>query len=288
MCGALRTAPTYRHVIVVMEENTSYSGIVGSSSAPYINSVISSCGLATNYHAITHHSLPNYIGLTNGADLGALMPYVDDCDPGPGCQADGTSIFTQISWRSYEESMPSPCDSSDSGYYAVRHNPAVYFRGLANCASNDVALGSLGHSSLLRDFSRETTAPAFSMVTPNLCHDMHGADGCPGDLVRAGDDWLRAWLPRITATRVYRSHDVALLIVWDEGDTGDTGQACALSNADGCQVPAIVVAPSVRRRTRVTALLNHYSVLKTAEDLLGVPELGLAQTARSMVRAFNL
>jgi hypothetical protein len=293
MCGVLRKAPRYRHVIVIMEENTSYTNIVGSSSAPYINQVINSCGLATNYHNITHPSLPNYIGLADGAPLNQLGPLENDCNPGPGCQSDRASIFSQVAsgggWRSYDESMPQPCDASDSGYYAVRHNPAVYFPGLPDCAANDVGLGAIGNSRLLQDLSSEATAPAFALVTPNLCHDMHGADGCPGDPIRAGDAWLRNWLAQLTGTRVYRSHDAAVFIVWDEGDSGNTGQRCAVNTRDpGCRVAAIAVAPSVRHRARLKALLNHYSLLKTTEDLLGLSELGRAQTASSAAPGFNL
>jgi hypothetical protein len=185
--------------------------------------------------------------------------------------------------------MPQPCDTSDSGYYAVRHNPAVYFQGLDGCSADDVPLGSIRNSSLLRDFASEASAPAFALLTPNLCHDMHGADGCPDDLIRAGDSWLSAWLPRIAGTRVYRHHDTAVFIVWDEGDSGSAGQQCASNTSDdGCRVAAIVVAPSVHHHTRVSALLNHYSVLRTTEDLLRLPELGLARTARSMAHGFNL
>jgi phosphatidylinositol-3-phosphatase len=293
MCGLVHTAPVYRHVVVIMEENTSYSGVIRSASAPYINALAGACGVATNYHNITHESLPNYLGLTDGDPLSQLGPELTDCDPGPGCQTAQTSIFSQLGpaggWRAYQESMPQPCAMTDSGDYAVRHNPPAYFRGLAACARNDVSLGPIGHSRLLRDFSSQATAPRFSLVTPNLCHDMHGADGCPGDPTAAGDVWLSRWLPRLVASRVYRSHNTVVFVVWDEGDSGSVGQDCAFDTQDeGCHVAALVVAPSVPAHTRVATLLNHYSVLRTAEDLLGLPELGSAATAASAAPGFNL
>jgi hypothetical protein len=192
----------------------------------------------------------------------------------------------------YAEAMPTACDKTNSGFYAPRHNPAVYYTDLANCASDDVPLGTTSSSPLLTDFSSEASAPSFAFVTPNLCDDMHGIEGCPNpNLILAGDDWLKQWLPLITSTTVYKSHDTAIFIVWDEGEssTSTIGENCATNTVDqSCHVPAIVIAPSVKPKTTASTLFNHYSLLKTVEDLLGVPELGLASSATSMLAAFNL
>lgn len=293
MCGRDVHAPIYKHVIVLFEENNSYASIYKSSSAPYINSVITDCGLATNYHNITHFSLPNYVGATTGAPLSRLQPFLDDCTPSATCQWTADNIFNQVNrkggWKAYAESMPSNCDKSEVGLYAPRHNPAVYQSDLKNCPSRDVPLGTLADTPLLKDFSSDKTAPAFAWVTPNLCDDMHGAAGCPSNLVLTGDSWLKMWLPRITSTADYKSGDTAIFIAWDEGEPGGPGVSCATNTSDqGCHVAAIVVAPSVRAHTSVSGLLNHYSLLKTAEDVLRVPELGNARTAASLIKAFNL
>lgn len=296
MCGSLATAPTYKHVIWILEENNSYGSIVGSSKAPYINSVIKACGLASNYHNISHASLDNYIGLTNGYTLTQLKPYLNDCTPGTGCTVTtGSNIFKQVAlkpggWKAYAESMPSACDKSDSGNYYVKHNPAAYYSNLAlSCSHRDLSLGTLSSSPLIKAFQSETTAPAFTFVTPNICDDMHGALQCLFNLVQSGDSWLKSWLPAITATPVYQSNDTAIVIVWDEGAFGSTGEDCHANTSDqSCHVAAVVVAPSVKPGTNVTTLLNHYSLLKTTEDLLGVPELGMAAQATSMASGFNL
>jgi len=123
-CGTLTTAPAYSHVIVIMMENHSYNTIIGSSQAPYINSVASECGLATNYHNISHPSLPNYMAATSGLGYKGIAKFDSDCNPVPGCTNSAASIFGQgETWRAYEETMPSNCDKSNSGNYAVRHNP---------------------------------------------------------------------------------------------------------------------------------------------------------------------
>ena len=172
----------------------------------------------------------------------------------------------------------------------ARHNPAVYYTDLRDCASDDLPLGTTRRSPLLQDFSAEDRSPSFSFVTPDLCHDMHGIPGtCDSNLVPAGDAWLRRWIGLITRTPVYASGDTAVFIVWDEGGGGSAGEACASNTSDqSCHVPLLVIAPSVRPGTVDRGRLNHYSLLKTTEDLLGYPELGLARSAASLTVAFNL
>jgi phospholipase C len=288
MCGTATKAPTYKHVVIIMEENFSYSSIVGSSQAPYINSVIKSCGLATDYHNITHNSLPNYIGLTDGMSVSQLKPYDFDCLPGAGCEVAATqnNIFNELApkgnWKSYEESMPSACDKSDSGNYAPKHNPAVYYLGIKNCSSQDVPLGTKSSSALLKDLANPATAPALAFVTPNLIDDMHQGS------ISAGDSWLKTWLPLITATKTYQGGNTLIFVVWDEGEPATTGFNCVNSSQQQCHVAAIVVAPSVKAGTRSATSYSHYSMLKTIEDIFGVPELGGAKTATSMAAGFNL
>lgn len=297
MCGLTGAAPKYKHVIVVFFENHSYQQIIGSSSAPYLNSVANTCGLATNYHSISHPSLPEYLAATDGGTLHQVTtPFVSDCTPSPQCQSNSNNIFKQLSvrhrlWKGYNDSMPASCDKSDVGFYAPRHNPAVYYTDLTDCASRDVPLGATSSSPLLKDFSNEKSAPAYAWVTPNLCNDMHDANGCPGqgNIVVTGDNWLRLWLPKIVSTKVYESHDTAIFIGFDEGAGGSGGEACATNTTDqSCRVALIVVAPSVRHGKRVARLLNHYSLLRASEDLLGLPEWNQAKTAPDLLRPFNL
>src|SRR6266480_1379038 len=94
-CGTQATAPSYRHVIWIWMENHSYNSIVGSSQAPYIKSLARNCGLATNYHNISHPSLPNYVGATSGLGYTALKRFKPDCDPTTGCITYTRGIFGQ-------------------------------------------------------------------------------------------------------------------------------------------------------------------------------------------------
>jgi hypothetical protein len=297
MCGVRTIAGTYKHVIVLFMENNSYKTIYKSAYMPYVNSVISACGLATNYHNVSHPSLPNYLAATDGGTVAEVTtPFVTDCTPSVACESSNDNIFHQLNvkhkvWKGYAESMPSNCGKSGSGQYAPRHNPAVYYTDLSNCAANDVPLGTTSNSPLLKNFSSDTSAPAFAWITPNLCSDQHGNAGCPtgNALLTTGDNFLKLWLPKITATGAYKAGHTAIFIAWDEGEPGSSGENCAaMSSDESCHVVAFVVAPSVKPGTRSGTLFSHWSLLKTSEDLLGLAELDQAKTAKSMAHAFNL
>jgi hypothetical protein len=244
-------------VVWILLENVGYS-VVGSSVAPYLNSLSDRCGLATNYLAISHPSLPNYIALTSGSTHGIT----DDAEP-VAHPLGGPSIFSELNgqWRGLVESMPDACDDVTSGTYAARHNPAVYYVNLvATCARDDVPL----------TFPLDLSA-RFTFITPNICDDMHS---CP---VATGDQWLSQVIPEIIASPQYQSRSLVLFITFDENDSGPTNQ-----------VPTFVVAPSVPRHSRVGVAFTHYSLLRTTEALLGLPLLGAARSATSMVNPFHL
>jgi phosphatidylinositol-3-phosphatase len=259
VCGThVRRPVRPRRVVWIVMENQAYSSVIGSRAAPYLNGLAASCGLATAFRAEAHPSLPNYIAMTSGSTHGIA----DDAGPTAHPVA-GPSIFSELGprWRALEESMPRACDLVDSGGYAVRHDPAVYYSGVrARCGAQDVPLGG----------APRLMAP-FTFVTPNLCHDMHS---CP---VQSGDAWLAAWLPRVLRSPGYGSGSMVIFITWDE-DNGDAHQ----------HVPTIIVSPDTQPGTRSATHFDHYSLLATTEDLLGVPRLGAAARATSMRGAFGL
>ena len=291
-CGRAATAPaTYRHVIWIWMENHPYDEIIGAKAAPFANRLAARCGLATNSHNITHPSLPNYIAATSGGTQGIS----DDCGPSE-CPRRVQSLFGQLqaagmTWTAYDESMPAPCSLSDDsgtnppGNYAPKHNPAVYYLPLrAGCRRNVVALGTPAAGAFARALRARSLA-RFSFITPNLCNDTHD---CP---VSTGDAWLSRWLQAIVASPTYRSERTAIFITWDEGEGGSTDD-CATNTTDrGCHVATIVVSPSTPRGTRSARLFNHYALLRTTEQLLGITTfLGHARdaTSRGMRAAFHL
>jgi phospholipase C len=277
-CGTMPlNSVNYTHVVWIWMENHSEEEIIGSGEAPYINSLASACGLAGNYHNVSHPSLPNYVAATSGLALASLSRFDSDCNPRRRCTTTAPSIFGQVaSWRAYEESMPKNCDRRNKREYAVRHDPPPYFTTLAGCAANDVP-----YTQLASDLSHGTL-PAFSFITPNLIDDMH--DGS----IAQGDSWLSANLPAILQSAPYGAGNVAVFVTWDEGEGGSSNQCAANTTDVGCHVATIVVAPSTAAGTNSGALFSHYSLLRSTEQLLGVAALGEAASAPSMLSAFNL
>ena len=206
-----------------------------------------------------------------------MKKFKSDCNPSKHCSTAAPSIFGQLSsWKAYEESMTTNCEPANDGEYAVRHNPPPYYTSLSNCSTNDVP-----YSQLATDLANGTL-PAFSFVTPNVIDDMH--DGT----IAQGDSWLAANVPTLLNSPEYQSGNTVLFITWDEGEGGKSND-CATNTSDiGCHVATLVISPSTAPGTQSATLFNHYSLLGTTEQLLGLPLLGQAATANSMLADFNL
>ncbi len=277
-CGVTPAPPqAWGHVIWIWMENTSYVQIVGTAEAPYINSLIEQCGLATNYHNITHPSLPNYIAATSGLGYAQLVPFGSDCSPSLLCSTTARSIFDQTGWKAYQESMPSNCLDHNSGQYVVRHNPPPYYRRLAGCATYDVPIGRLQAD------LQANTLPSFSFVTPNVCHDMHDCS------ISNGDTWLSQLIPAILESPGYQEGSTAVFLTWDEG-AGSFPPTCAgNTTSESCHVVTVVISPTTTAGTEAGPLFNHWSLLRTTEEMLGIGEfLGHAAESTSMRLPFNL
>ena len=255
-------------------ENKPYDAVIGSSAAPYETELAAACGLATNYNGVTHPSLPNYIAATSGSTHG-----ITDNEPPSSHPLDVPSIFSQVkatgrTWRGYMESAPGPCPLTSNGLYVVKHDPAPYYTGIrSDCAVWDVPMGTTDGGNFLTDLTGGTL-PAFSFLTPDLCNGTHD---CP---VSTGDAWLRSWFSKILASPTYLAGRTVIFLTWDEDD----GSAAN-------HIPLIVVSPSTVAGTRSGTRFDHYSLLKTTEQLLGITTfLGHAGDAgtSSMVSAFNL
>ena len=266
LCGTAASPPAaWEHVVWIWFENHGYGAVIGS---PHINRLARACGLATNYHSLAHPSLPNYIAATSGLALGALGPLRDDCNATGPCHTGAASIFALApSWGAYAESMRKPCTHWFTGAYAASHNPAVYYTNLDACRAHDLPLPAL-RAALDAD-----TLPAFVFVTPNMCDSMHNCS------VATGDAWLGRIVKRLTASAAYRRGTMAVFVTWDESASGDSSD----------RVATLVVSPSTRPHTRSGRWFNHYSLLRTTEEMLGIDRLlGEARRAPSMRAAFNL
>ena len=279
-CGTATTPHAYQHVIWIWMENHSFSDIIGNSQAPYINSLATSCGLATNYHNTSHPSLPNYLAATSGLAQGSLPPLsFVDCSPSVICHTSAPSIFGQgETWKAYEESMPSNCDTSSSGNFSVSHNPPPYYTSLSGCASHDVP-----YTQFATDLANNAL-PAFSFITPNLIDDMHNGT------IAQGNAWLASNLPTILNSKQYQAKSTVVFITWDEGSGGYPIEDCddPGTTDSSCRVATIVISPTTPPGTTSGTFFSHYSLLGTTEQLLGLPKLASASSATTMTAAFHL
>lgn len=269
-CGQASSHPgPIRHVVWIWMENHSYSQVIGSEDAPYVNALAGACGLATDYHAIGHPSLPNYLAATGGSTFGVRGDQLP-----PGRVIHSPSIFSEVAasgrqWRTYVESMSGNCRAT--GAHGFGRNPVKYYAAEQKlCGRWDVPLGT-PQAGPLASALRAGRLPAFSLVIPNLCDSSHS---CPPP---AGDAWLSRWLNAIVTSRAYRKGDTAVFLTWDEGRR-------PLSQ----HVPMLVISPGTTPGSRSAAPYNHYSLLRTTADLLRVAPPGRAATASPLGAAFGL
>ena len=232
--------PLPAHVVVVIEENHGYSQIIGSSQAPYINTLASEGALFTNSHAITHPSEPNYLAFFSGSTQGIT----DDSCPHTFSAANLGSelIAAKKTFTGYSEGLPSTGSTvCTSGKYARKHAPWTDF---SNVPSGD----NKPFSSFPTIFAN---LPTISWVVPDLLNDMH--DGT----IQQGDSWLQTHLQAYVTWA--KTHNSLLIITWDE-DQGTWGN----------QVATIFVGPMVKPG-KYSEYVSHYNVLRTLEAIYGLP-----------------
>jgi phosphatidylinositol-3-phosphatase len=255
---------------VIVLENHAYGQVIGNPDAPYLNRLAHQGALATNYYAVAHPSLPNYLALTGGSTFGIHS----DC---LGCSASGPNLATQlsaagISWRAYMGGMPKACyGGNDGGVYARRHNPFVYFPAVAShpaLCRHDVPAWRLR-----RDIAAGHL-PRFGWLTPNGCQDGHD---CP---IAHTDQYLSQFVPSLVRALGPRGY---LAITFDEGTT-DAG--CCGDSAGG-RVATILAGGRVRGGARITAPRDHYSLLRTIENTFSLPPIRAAAGAASLEGALN-
>ncbi len=248
-------ASTIQHVFVVVMENHSYSEVWNTSASPYITSLGNSYARATNYHAVLHPSLPNYLSLYGGSNYGITT----DCNPSSSCHVNAVSLADNLeakglTWKGYMESMPSPCFLTTSGNYAPKHNPFVYFDDIRNnatrCNSHVVP-----YTALATDLASAATTPNFAFITPNLCNDMHDCS------VATGDNWLKSNLPNILNSPACTVDKCLLILTWDEDDNGPTNQVLTIFAGSAAKTGGVASAVSY----------THFSLLRTVENIFGVP-----------------
>ena len=299
----LEGVPHFDHIAVIVLENESFASTWGPSSpARYLNSLVSQGAFADEYFGTGHVSLDNYIAMISGppdqpltgSDCQTVSLWT--CAQGQTAMAGGRNLADEVeaahlTWAGYEDSMPAPCfhgpyspqspgpdpyqgdsTAAPAGNYADRHNPFVYFPDIvgddARCSAH-----VLPYPHLAADIGAGSV-PAFSLITPDTCHDGHDAPCAGGSLggLAAADAWLQTAVPPLLD--YLTAHDGLLLITFDEGAATDTSGCCTGGPGGaagfGGRVGLLALGSGIGAGLVDHTSYDHASLLRTVEDSLGI------------------
>lgn len=300
VCRATSGIPVFSHVFVIMMENTSKASLDAATNTPYLKALATAAATGSDYHGTSHPSLPNYLALTSGDDQGVKC----DCSPvgascticntlpfpsGCGCNQGVAHLGDQLeasgkTWKAYGEDMGTACNTATAGGYAPKHMPFLYYDNMqagdagARCTSHVVPYAGFFATDLA------AAPPAFSFIAPSLTNDMHGTglQQAAADVAQ-GDTWLSTNAKAIIDSPAFKNGGL-LVIVWDEDD--GSGGLNPLSKTDD-PIPIFVLSPYAKTSAFVSPVHgDHFSLLATIEDGLGVPRIGSAVGATPLADYF--
>ena len=269
--GAARV-PRLKHVWVFVLENHSYNEIIGNPDVPFLNRLAHRHGVATNYYAVAHPSLPNYLAMISGSVHGCTS---DGCNGNyRGRTLAGQFARHGLQWRGFIEALPHVgYTGRDSGQYTRHHNPFVYFRSIVRKPRQR------SHIVPFTKFRRSLRhPPALSYIVPTDAHNMHsGSEG-------VADAWIHTWVTRVMNSRGYRHHG-AIFITWDEASKGDSS-GCCVEGVHGGHQPFIAIVHNGPAHVRLAKRRSAYSLLRTIETGFRFKALGHARQAKPLAKFF--
>jgi phosphatidylinositol-3-phosphatase len=254
--------PAFNHIIMIMFENQDFQGVIGNQEMPVFNRLADQNVLLTNYYAVVHPSLPNYIALMGGDTFGITSDCTD-------CFINQPSLPDLIeasgrTWKTYQEDLPSPCFVGNSGNYKQKHNPFIYFDPIRNdperCQSSIVSLNEL-YTDLAAN-----QLPNFAFIMPNICNSAHSCS------LATADKWLGELMDKLQSSPALGTN--YLIDVSFEESKSDNSSCCGLPTSAGGRVAAILISPQAKPGMKVETPLSHYSLLKTISIAWKLPELG--------------
>jgi len=254
--------PNFEHIILIVFENKEFGSVIGNPQMPNYNKLAGEYTLLTQYYAIRHPSLPNYIALIGGDTFG-IESNCTDCF----IAAPSLPDFIEASgrtWKTYQEDMPKPCYLGDTDVYVQKHNPFVYFDNIrldqARCERSVVPFTAL-QSDL-----EAGALPNFLFIKPNLCNDSHD---CGLDIT---DAWLTNLLVQLVPALDAKTDSYAIFIFFEEGQGNHS--CCGLPAEAGGRVAFVIYSPLVRNGFIDSTPYTHYSLLKTILTAWGLPDIG--------------
>src|SRR5712691_277609 len=286
------SSPYFDYILTIVMENQGINNTYGaqcSGNCTYITGLASAYGLALNYSAVGHPSLPNYLALTSGGNY-TTAPFDRDCFPqSNGCFVSAPNIIDSIdssgrTWRAYMEDYAGECSHTGTTFYLNQHNPFVYFTDINNNATrcsrivnaNPGATGYLAlPTQLLSDLNSTAIASNYMWLTPNVCNDGHNICAPLNNTVSQQNQYLSLLVPRILNSTIFRAERAALFIVWDESAT-------TRNNV----VTAIWAGSPVITGYLSTSAYGHYSAIKTIESAWNLPSLTSDDSAAPAMTMF--
>ena len=280
--ASAQNVPQSSHVWMIAEENHSFEDVVGNSQMPYYNQLIQQYGLASQFYANQHSSLPALMWYVAGASVEANNDTTS-------CNHTEDNVVRELlkqgyNWRSYQEDLPYAgfqglFGGPDNEYYR-RHNPLIDFTDV--CPGTGQDTNSVPFTQMASDFAAGNTVN-YAYITPNTNEDAHNGT------LQAADQWLQDNVPAILARPEFSpGGDGILFIVWDEADATD--DRCSSSTSQGCggRTATLVIGPKVIPGYQSTITYHNENVLATvcaAMSLSTCP--GAAQNATPMADFFN-
>jgi len=264
--GSAPSLPRPDHIVMVIEENHSYSQIIDSPDAPYMNRLATQGAVFTQSFGVTYPSQPNYLALFSGSTQGITDNSCPHTFTTPNL---GHALIAEgLTFAGYSEDLPSVGSLICSvGLYARKHNPWVNWQ-------DSVANGLPGSANVpLTDFPTEySTLPTVSVIVPNQVNDMH--HGNNPEAIQTGDRWLREHLDAYVQWA--QEHNSLLIVTWDEDNKKENNR-----------IVTLFVGPMVQTG-RYEQRITHYNVLRTIEDLYGLPHAGASADAAPIVPIWKL
>ncbi|MGD0752367.1 MAG: alkaline phosphatase family protein [Anaerolineales bacterium] len=264
--------PDFSHIIMIVFENHEFDSVVGNQTMPVYNQYIKGNTLLTQYYAITHPSLPNYLALFGGDTFGITS----DCE---NCFVNANNLADQIeasgrTWRAYFQDMPHPCSVMDTAIYVQKHNPFMYFDSIrldANRCNRSV----VPFPQLETDLAAGNL-PDFVYIMPNSCVSTDDIYSNPDCNLSLADGWLGGVMGMLMDYLNPRaaSEPYLIILTWDEGQGSHS--CCGLPAQAGGRVPTVLISPQVKSGFRDNTPYTHYSLLKTIETAWGLSYLGHA------------
>ena len=249
--------PRPDHIVMVIEENHSYSQIIDSPDAPYINRLAAEGAVFTQSFGITHPSQPNYLALFSGSTQGITDNSCPHTFTTPNL---GHALLKAgLTFAGYSEDLPEVGSLICSvGFYARKHNPWVNWQD--SLTNGLPATVNVPMTSFPTDYS---TLPTVSVVVPNQINDMH--HGKNPDTIQTGDRWLQEHLDAYVQWA--QQHNSLLIVTWDEDNKTENNR-----------IGTVFVGPMVQAG-RYDQRITHDNVLRTIEDLYGLSHSGASADA---------